>query len=757
MKLSDLVIIMLLPNTIAKYFKSLKRKSTRTYQNLDNQQSKLPPDEMPEVAPIESKSRSNETVDIFQAREEHFVSPSRFRPGGPHDLTVDDAGAPVWKTSGYHGWFLFGPDISVEDGIYRVKAIAKVAGDSNTHGYCDIFDRSNSPSALASKRFRENPEFYVRVYHTNSLECRFLTHGETLSVHGLIIEPILLESESVSTEELCSLIERLIAAAAEPAALYRVTDRLVDVGEEEKAKQYRSSYRMQTTTGICQPEIISRLKTLHGPISDMTDNIIAKDVSRDRLFHIAFGQPYTVFDAMDSSEHSREQLVIRGYQPQFVMATRMHRDSGEPARLWHHRSARIDGSKQRLREIPLFERAADIDRSYETAIARGMGFPAYCPVSGVFLRSHHGFLIQWAHKPFIFYRFEGVETFFVCTGANSDARMFLYMPRSQTILWISDYRFRHYVAEDLVRSLIFNMLINSNETVKYLKSETRPAAVLGADNYGHYFWIDMSGMQFAVENDLHRNLAAIVKAPHQYGVVEEIFPEIAALPIHDCTVDEAFKVCLVQGYIPVHFTDMALSTAFVERLRAVAQERSDPERHPPLDVLRPLLWVNVRAHNKVWSDQVNGHIQLFKSLASEYGHISVLIDGTPDCSEIYRQIEAECHGFATIYNGLDFTLYDKMVWAMKADAYLCVIGTGLIICHSIAGARGIAHGNREHMTQLEFWDQIQPGSSRPSAPNMNDITDLGEVDLQQNYALDWRVLDKLMKSHLASRYDSPES
>lgn len=685
------------------------------------------------------------------ARGTNFVGPDRFQPSVPVSQTIDETGRAMWPLPASQGWLLFGPYLVVTAGIYRIKALAKVEGSANEVAYFDIFDGANNSATYAAKEFKEDPEFYVRLQNTHNLECRILGRGAALSFHGIIIEEVLLDSVEASVPKLVLVAERLLSASAEPAAFYRVLDRLAELGEHDLVEKFRAQYLAQAVPDTVDVEIRVRLLHLHGSLRAMPDATTQQFFDHATLFHSVWQHTYTVLDALINTPSTRGELEQRGYRLPFIQSTLKHRDPNEPPRFWSRNADQPDTGHPSFIEIPLFERQDEIDRSYQTSMARELGFPAYCPVTGRFLRSQHGFLIQYAHKPFIFYRFEGAETFYVCTGANSDARMFLYMPRSETIVWISDAKFRVYVAEELVRSLNLNFVVNADDVARYLNGPTRPAAVIGADNYGHYFWLDMSGLQFVVENDLHRNLAGLLMPPVQFAKVEEIFPELAHLPRHDGGAEAAFSAGVVNGYLPIHFTDMALSTSFVERMRGVAKERASDAGRPPKDVKRPLIWANFRAHNKIWSDQVEGHINIFRRLAEDHKQLTVLIDGTPDCSELTKSIVEACEDVVTFYNGLHFSLYDKMNWAMNSDAYICVIGTGLIICHSMAGARGVAHGNREHMRQLEFWHQIQPGSPTPLAPPIEAITDLGALDLQQNYEMDWRVIYDLLSKHLAER------
>lgn len=681
-----------------------------------------------------------------------FVPASELQASSDQALASDEEGTPFWSVSGQTGQVLGGPNLSVREGIYRVKALAAVEGGWDAVSRFEVFDTYTGDRIYATRMFHYDPEVFVRVFGTDRLEFRFYTAGETLRVFGVEFESLLLDEEPATLEGVQALARRLIAARAEPAAILRTAEVLGELGAPDAAQAVRADL-LALTASAPEDVIHKRLRHLREPVSRMPSGSAGQTVSREQVRRAVGARRVEVFDLMQASTEARRRLEDRGYPFAFLEATRLHRDAGEPPRVWHVQRQNGTAAPRPPERQAMFERYAEIERSYQTSKARGLGIGAYCPVTGTLLRSYHGFLIQYQWKPFIMHRFEGEEVFYVCTGYNSDPRLFLYMPQTNTIVWMTDPIYKEYDVQELTEELNLLQTLHYENCVKYLKEPTRPVAVVGNDNYGHYFWLTVSGLQFAVENGLQHSLAAIVKIAAQFGKVEEIFPELSHLPVYNSPErEEAFLTCVNNGFLPIHFTDIAVSDALAQRLRTLAREKSAEETRPPPDVPRPLLWLNLRAHNKVWVNQVDGLANILNGIAEEYGQASALLDGVPDCAEIAAGIAERCGPKITVFNGLNFSLWDKMNWAVQSDGYICVIGTGLVICHSLAGARGVAHGNREHMTQLRFWHTIQAGSPTPLAPRMDDIHDIG-TEFQRNYDVDWRILYDLILGHLRATFD----
>ncbi len=149
----------------------------------------------------------------------------------------------------------------------------------------------------------------------------------------------------------------------------------------------------------------------------------------------------------------------------------------------------------------------------------------------------------------------------------------------------------------------------------------------------------------------------------------------------------------------------------------------------------------------MWINQAIGYANILNALADEYGHVSALLDGMPDCKEIAAEIRESTYPRIDLYNNFNLPLIDCINWATAVDAYVCTIGSGLVLLTWLAGKPGVAHANTGHMNQLAWWPAVRPGALAPLAPERSEIHDVTEHDYA-NYDLDWRILLDLLRKAL---------
>jgi hypothetical protein len=687
----------------------------------------------------------------FPAARLHLIDGIAATPAGDGALRIE---------AGHHGLALYGPYTNAENGVYRVKLAAGVSSPSGAQSRFEVFDASLEGRVYAFQPFSSGFETYVRLYETERLEFRLWTSGEELVVEHVELEPLLLDSEIATAERLRTLIEQVEVGGGDQAALYRLIDRLADAGDSSAAAAYRSQH-----VSSLRPSLVAQahavLAGFHGR-SDAGARLGGPLPSPGDL-RASFSQlSLTTYDGFSLTPDTRAALDARGYSAQLITATRLHRDYEEPERVWHERPLETGVAGRYPPRHPLFERHPDIDRSFQASLALGRGIAAYCPVSGRLLRSNHGFLQHLGEVPFVFWRFDGSETFYLCTGDISNLKYFLYMPRTNTAVWISDPWNRGYLPEHLVPGLLANLVAYAPAVQRYLEAETRPAAVIGSNNYGHYFWTSMSGLDYACRSGLTDGLCEIVKVDRQFADPQAVYPELAHLPtVHLKDAGAAFSHCVERGLAPIHFTDIDMPQGLTERLRRLARAHHTEAGEPPKGLPRPCVWINLRSHNKAWSDQVEGYANILNALYDDFGQLSAFFDGVPDCRGILDGIRARTRPDVIFHEGLNFGLYDTLNWALEVDAYICVIGSGLVIVQAMAGKRGVAHANHMHLRQMSWWTATFPGPA-PVTPALQEVRENGSGDYA-SYDMDWRVLLRLIRKVLGrassgaeiSRNDAP--
>lgn len=640
-------------------------------------------------------------LEVFAGREvEALADGARRAPPGPT------------------GFVLFGPYLAPAAGIYRIKAIAEAEGDS-------VFEVSAEGQVFASQRYRRDPETHVRLPDdVTRLEFRFRTAGEGLLVRGVEVESVLLDTETASAERLTALFEELSRMGAEAEAVFHLIGRLAALGEAAGALRLEQTW-------------------------------VAGAASSPRPAPVPDAAPgeLTLFDLTALQPEDKAALRARGYDPRLLQATRLHRDWGEPRRGWQRKAGAggmAEGSRFRS---ALLRRIADMDFDYQPWAARTGALHAWCPVSGRALQARHGFCVYFDRQPFLLYRFEGEEVFYLCAGSSLGIKAFIYLPRTRSLVLLS-MRGRWFPAADIAARLEQLLARHGGPVETYLQGPTEVAAVIGNDNMGHFFWNDLAGLHQAAEAGLATRIAEVVKLDRQYAEVERVFPELADTPSRYLdSEDGAFLHAVERGLLPVRFTDSTITDGFAARVASAAVRHA--ANLPPDAAPRPLIWINLRAHNKVWRSQAEGYANILNALADEHGAASALLDGWSDCAAIAEDIRGRVRPEVTLYDGLSFSLYDSLAWAQAVDAYVCAIGSGLVMLSWLADRPGVAHGEQAHMQQMAWWPDVRPTARAPLTPELSQITDVGSGPLgtgfYADYEIDWRVLLALLRQALASR------
>lgn len=651
---------------------------------------------------------------------------------------------------GNEGWVVYGPYATVRSGIYRVTTRTRAIGDAPRPLYWDI---SAAGRVYATGEFADGSSIAVKLPDTERLEFRLMTDGAEFIHEGVELEPLLLDRETASVDQVTAVARGLAPENATAEAVFAAAERLDRLGAPEAAEAVRAAFL--AGKGRPSAKVRGLLQQLHTPGPVTLSPELELDVGRERLLEIVRHPPLTVLDLPPHAEPFREsawdELIRRGYHPDFIQANRLHRVTAEPRRPWQTDPEPGSPGDTKPRP-PIYEALSHVDLSFQTALARGEGMTAYCPVTGQLLKSTHGFCEHIIGQAQTFYRFEGVEVFYVCTGGFINGRMFLYMPRTATIVALEEPLLRWYPYPELVQAFNTSLLLHRHDVVRYLSAPPRYAAVYGLVNIGHFFWNDLGGLQHAVDAGVAHSLSEIVKVPIHYMGHEPLFPELAHIPSTRIEhAPDVFGHFVKHGLTPIRFTDGVIQDRYFDRLRRAVALAATAKGWPPADAPRPLLWLNVRANNKVWVDQAAGYAHILNAVYEEYGAAAALLQGMPDCAELAAEIRRLTRPEIPLYDGLDLGIEDKLNYAGQVDAYICVVGAGLVLTTWLADREGVVHAEHGHMDQLSFWAYPRPNAPEPRAPSKCAIKELG-AGWYCNYEVDWRLLLDLLRPLLDARF-----
>jgi hypothetical protein len=157
----------------------------------------------------------------------------------------------------------------------------------------------------------------------------------------------------------------------------------------------------------------------------------------------------------------------------------------------------------------------------------------------------------------------------------------------------------------------------------------------------------------------------------------------------------------------------------------------------------PLLWINLRGHNKSWISQVDGYANIVKKLSESYPNIGIFFDGYSSEKETMEKIISLIPPNVKTYNGLDLAIHETIPWSFAIDSYIAVIGSGLTLVSWIASKKGVAHSEKDHYGQMIWWSEVRENSIAPALVPIDCIKEIEGSYPDKgwlNYDCDWQVI-----------------
>ncbi|WP_371364167.1 hypothetical protein SRRS_50050 [Sporomusa rhizae] len=389
---------------------------------------------------------------------------------------------------------------------------------------------------------------------------------------------------------------------------------------------------------------------------------------------------------------------------------------------------------------------------------------AICPNSGKVLETSTSFPIYLEERgtQFVFYRVKGSEDFYIATAGYPSLKGFLYLPKHNLIIVSPSFFQLGYPKEYIllaISQLYRKFLLFTEKTIRFLQSPSRKLALLYGTqtNLGHFFLNEFSGFFRIIMTGLYRKVQNIVIYKNSKVPLCQLFPEFKKAACYSCDdADALFETCMTQGLFLLYPCASHLSAEAAFHIQKVAQGYcSESQKRQLADcVADPLIFINLRKHNKAWLEQVDGIINLVRALKQNYPNVGIVLDGLSDCQEDAELIEHSLRQEIAVYNGVNISLLDTICWACRADTYLCVIGSGLVLLTCIANKPGIVHSEHGHMGQVRpggFWSGLRNDIFAPILVSEHEVVVVKKegyyaLTSYENYSMDWHSLyNRLIK------------
>lgn len=383
---------------------------------------------------------------------------------------------------------------------------------------------------------------------------------------------------------------------------------------------------------------------------------------------------------------------------------------------------------------------------YQESIAQHGLFFTISPFTGEFLYSNNGFLIDMHH---IAYMFNSNGTvFFILVGRFHGRRSALVIPHLNMVLLLNSPENGENIAI-WIRGSVMNLLnfLNSNVNdyeKKYNNQQTskKIALVSGTqNNLGHYLWNDLSGVEAYISRYGVSNIGAIVTGEHCWPTPLDIFPELSNLPLirvnNSNVISKGFELDL----IPFRPIGCHITHGLRSRILSYSLDMCHYKNLNYIQSLhsKNVLLINLRAHNKVWISQIDGYSSLINKLFKKYPDLLVVFDGSSDCAEIVECIVQKAPCEMEFIKALDIPFYESIFLSFQSNCYVSVIGSGLALHSWVAGRNGVAHSNRSHLLQKQWWCKVSMFKENVYFVNDDSIQD-SDGGLYCNYDFDWNEL-----------------
>jgi tetratricopeptide (TPR) repeat protein len=383
-----------------------------------------------------------------------------------------------------------------------------------------------------------------------------------------------------------------------------------------------------------------------------------------------------------------------------------------------------------------------------------------CPVTGKVLRSNQSFYTF----PGLFYRFVGMEVFYLLVGEWYGSRLCLYFPRLDLIIVL--YRHDHLDFPNITNVFKSYLVSSWKKAVSYISKEKKElAAMVGLfPNPGHYLLNELSAFYNLHKSISFKNIDRILACACEYFNIDDIFPEIPSQKI--LRVPEKFLENLHSSILENNLFAFRPAANFIEegvsqRIYQSSLRKCTPSFLQEVESAKqhfPLLWITIRNYKRRWLSQVEGTANIITSLHSEFPHLAVVFDGwslternmgnyepiiavEQACLE---QILALIPPTVKTYNTIGRPIYETAVWAEAIDLYVAPFGTGMTFVTWIANKPGVAHGNKPYYVAVKqsFSPLCRENIIEPVLIALNDIIeDESNPDpFTRNYDCDWRII-----------------
>ena len=458
-----------------------------------------------------------------------------------------------------------------------------------------------------------------------------------------------------------------------------------------------------------------------------------------RAIELLFDSKRMLKVALPDLNEAHDELVQRGVDP--ILARAMFEDVGFSD--W-------EGSDEAVDSLIAFP---PVRHSFQSQILQEGRLRALCPVTRQPMESVSSIPIVAAdHLPIVYEFLSGPAPAIMFANAGwGGAISFIWLVK-QDVFLIDDRNWCiGFDGPGLVAQYLQTCLQYQDQLSTYRNAEKTVAVVSGYQpNLGHFYWNDVSGLEREYRLGRLGRAAQFYHRPNIWTGIADLYPEFVdrVRPLDPAqlittVMDERRLLVRPTGSAVDAELSARVRSAAITRLRAQAPERLEAVRKQLAVPGTYKLFLNLRAHNKSWNQQVDGMSQVIEHLINRTRDLVVYLDGMPDCREVADALIERFGSRCTFVDGLTVGFAETLLWCFGCDAFIAVIGSGLVPLTWLADRPGVAHSNIGHHDQIaSFWKRVRRNEAPLYIPDIEQIQDDGP-GIYANYNIDPDVIFEL--------------
>lgn len=283
---------------------------------------------------------------------------------------------------------------------------------------------------------------------------------------------------------------------------------------------------------------------------------------------------------------------------------------------------------------------------------------------------------------------------------------------------------------------------------KYVENqESRQKIILTGfiQNLGHFVSDEVTAMQSLIENRSVATLDNYWIGPHNFLILEELFPEIDfELMFKSGDVSLAlFKAILDNNRFAYRLTNKGdIQESLCKRIYFHALKKCTKQFLQQINESKryfPRIWITLRSNCRYWLSQAEGYAKIINALLEKYPDSCFIFDGLQREIPVMQNILKLAQSEVITYNALQCEIFETIVWTHNIDFFIAPFGAGTIFT-SIANKKGVIYGHKEWIAE---WAKSEPfcinRRENPllSIPVAGDSVGLDAV-FTGNYEVDWK-------------------